>query len=239
MGTRHQTIAAISLIVPALLGAQIKPTVTSTTTNLALLKPVLRTDMLALSGSSLSTVTTYFDKGCDTGGCTVVKATTAPGVSIPLGGSSVPATQLRATLLTPHGIDHTLYVVVNGSEILNALCNSAMELKLLPNFKAMGATTNAFSWQVFEGGKLTKNGQSIGDAFTLNLGGPVSMANLYDFTVTSHGTIEILHGTLRIVLTPQNSSGIGAKTGGSLKFEDLGLRVAGVDQFAIVSAGLK
>jgi len=240
MGIRVLAVAAA--FVPLTLCAQTKPTITSTTTvNLSLLKPVMQAEMTALSGTTLSSAPTYFNVGCSAGACTVAKGTaTATGVTMPLGGSKVAATQVRASLLTPHGIDHTLFVSLNGAEILNAICSAAMELKLAPNFKSVGALNNGFTWELYEGGKLVKSGKSAGEALALNMGGQVNMASQYDFTVYNHGVIEILHGAnQRIVLTPLDQANIGAKTGGSLRFEDLGLRVAGIDQFAIVAAGLK
>ena len=66
MGIRVLAVAAA--FVPLTLCAQTKPTITSTTTvNLSLLKPVMQTEMSALSGTTLSSAPTYFNVGCSAG----------------------------------------------------------------------------------------------------------------------------------------------------------------------------
>jgi len=234
-------LAVAVVLAPTMLGAQLRPTVSTTTSiNLSALKPVISTDLIAAAGTTLATVPTYFGTTCPTGGCTTIKtaAGSTAGVSLKL-SSDKPASSVGATLLAPHGIDHDLGVTINGTQILDAICNNMMELILTPNFKAFGSSTSAFTWQFYDGGKLVSSGTSAGAALKLNVGGQISKANMYNFEVSNRGTITINHGAQKIVMIPEDASGIGAKTGGYLKFEDLGLRMAGLDQFALVSAGAR
>lgn len=234
-------LAAAGFLAPMILGAQLKPTISTTTSiNLSALKPVVSTDLVAAAGTTLATVPAYFGNTCPTGGCTTVRTSSGStaAVSLKLSGDK-PASSVGATLLAPHGIDHDLGVTINGMQILDAICNNMMELILTPNFKSFGSSTSAFTWQFYDGGKLVSSGKSAGEALKLNVGGQVSQANMYTFDVSSHGVITIDHGAQKIIMTPQDMTGIGAKTGGYLKFEDLGLRMAGLDQFALVSAGAR
>jgi hypothetical protein len=57
--------------------------------------------------------------------------------------------------------------------------------------------------------------------------------------VFSDATIEITHGSIRLVMTSDDGQTIEAKTHGTLPFDNLGLDVSGVTEFGVTSAQIQ
>jgi hypothetical protein len=57
--------------------------------------------------------------------------------------------------------------------------------------------------------------------------------------VFSDGTVEITHGSQRVVMTSDDTSLIERKSGASLQYQDISIWAADVPEFAIVSAQLQ
>ncbi|HZI99099.1 MAG TPA: hypothetical protein VFD22_00465, partial [Gemmatimonadaceae bacterium] len=136
-------------------------------------------------------------------------------------------------------VPHSLTVSLNGSDLLGLLCNGKGTLTATPKFTAIGATNSGFSWQLLDGGKVLKSGHGSGggEGIVIDMGGHV--AGVMQIAVSDHGVISIEHGTQKLVIASDTKDAIGAKTGGYLKFEDLGLRVGGTAEFAILNTVLK
>jgi hypothetical protein len=203
-------------------------------------KIVALPDFSTTSGTALLQAATYLGSSCGGAGCVVAKASSGANlaVAIHLGGAKLPASELRTGLLISHDVAHSLDVALNGVDILSLQCNGVHSLTVIPRFSGLGAQTSAFTWELLDGGKVIKagSGTAAGDGITIDL---MSSGGAMQLVVSNTGVMSIEHGTQRLVLTPDAKSGIGAKTGGAVRFEDLGLRVAGPQEFAVMNTVLK
>jgi hypothetical protein len=78
------------------------------------------------------------------------------------------------------------------------------------------------------------NGESIKwDGDGKSMSGPMQLA------VFSDGTVEVTHGTQRVVMTSDDSGLIEQKSGASLQFHDAMIRAADVAELAILSTNLQ
>ena len=235
---RNLIAFAVVAVLPALASAQIKaPTGISVPTATATVKLLTGSDIAPTTGTSIAPSASYLGITCGTQPCLVARAAAGaqPAVSMKLAAAGVDATEFRTGVIFAHDVPHSLTLSLNGADIFGLLCNGFIEAT--PRYGALGAA-NGFSWQVFDGSKLVKSGHSNGEA--VNFGAvPMAMGSPMQIAISSKGAFEVVHGTIRILIAADDKAAIGAKTGGYLRFEDLGLRGGGVSEFAVVAPSLK
>ena len=240
---RHsvRTVFLAMLAWPVVLNAQAKsaPVSTAVPSTAPMFKSVAPSDISAMAGTFLSPIAAYGGLGCGVYGCHVAKAAPGgqPAISIHLGGGKVRTTEFRTGIIVSHGMEHSVEVSLNGSSLAEMLCNERGALQAKPNFAALGASRAGFGWQLYDGAKLVNSGHSSGEAVKFDVMSHTAVAAPMELAITDHGVIEIVHGASRIVLTPDDKDGIGAK--GYVTFEDIGLRVTGPAEFAVVNSTLK
>lgn len=232
-------IAALLSSAPVVANAQLQlPTSVSTPTAITA-KPIVAGDIRALTGTTTSSATTFLGASCGKA-CIVATAASGGNPAITLHPKSPDkAKEFHTGLIISHDVKHSVDVSLSGSSIVGLLCNGF--LVVAPHFMEFGAKSAGFSWAIFDGDKLVNSGHSSGDAVKHGTGGGEghTMTMPMELSISDHGVIEILHMGQRLVITPDDKSGIGAKTGGYLKFDDLGLRVAGPSSFGLVEPTLK
>jgi hypothetical protein len=228
---------------PVVLNAQAKsapvsPAVPSTA---RVFKRVAASDISPMAGTSLSPIAAYQGFACGGLGCVVAKAAAGGQavISIHLGGGKVRATEFRTGIIVSHGVKHSVEVSLNGTTLAEFSCDESGTLQAKPNFAALGASNAGFGWQSYDGAKLVNSGHSTGEAVKFDVMSHTAIAAPMELAISDRGVLEIVHGATRIVLTPDDKDGIGAKTKGYVTFEDLGLRVTGPAEFAVVNSMLK
>ena len=194
-------------------------------------------DVVGVTGSIVSSSTAYLDHSCDTR-CLVVKAGAGAKAAISFRAPSTTqhAIEFRTGILISHDVPHSLDVTLGGSRLFWMLCDEVGALKITPNFSALGASTKGFTWKLYESGKLVKTAHSAGEAVSPGTDGAKghSMSVPMQFALSDRGIIEVVHGSRMMRFISDDRSGIGARTKGYVTFEDLGLRVAGPSEFAVV-----
>ena len=243
MRISSRALLLVTLVWSGMLTAQTKSPPASSTVSSAVpvLKRVSVSDISAMAGTSLSLVATYQGVGCGNDGCIVAKAAAGgqPVISMRLGGGKVRATEFRTGIIISHGVQHSVDVSLNGSSIIEIQCDAHGALQAVPKYAALGASNVGFGWQVYDGAKLLNSGHSAGEAVKFDVMAHTAVSAPMELAISDRGVLEIVHGASRIVLTPDDKESIGAKTKGYVTFEDLGLRVAGPAEFAVVNSTLK
>lgn len=228
--------AALCALAPVVTSAQ--AVTTSPVVGALAIKSIPASKIVATSGTTITTAASYMGIQC-TGQCVVAKSSSGAksGVSVKFGDASVKVEEVRTAVAVSHETPHALGLTISGSEILGIQCNAHAGLKASPNFRILGASNTGFKWAIFQGSKMVKSGHSNGEAAELpaddHVAGPMQLA------VFSDGTLEITHGGLRLVMSSDDGKTIEAKSGGYLRFEDLGLYVAGVSEFGVTSAQIQ
>lgn len=231
-----RTALAIGALAPALLSAQVRPT--APVIGALVKKSIPRANITAVSGSSISTVPTYDGIQCPEG-CIVARGGSGgnSSLSVRFADGSVRVEEVRAGLVLSHDKPHAIKVSMDDWELAGIQCNAKGGLKATPNFRGLGATNTGFKWAIFEGAKMLKSGHSNGEPVEWNgdghSKGPMQLA------VFSDATVEIGHDGARLVMTSDDSEAIQARTGGSLRFSNLGIAVSGPSEFALTSAQLQ
>ena len=241
MRISRQTVFVVMLALPGMVNAQVKsPAVSTDVPNTApVFTKVAVSDIAAMAGTSLSPTAEYQGFGCGSDGCIVARAAEGgqPVISMHLRGGKVRATEFRTGIVISHGVNHSLNVVLNGASFIELQCNGV--LQAMPNYAALGASNAGFGWQLYDGAKLLNSGHSAGEAVKFDVMAHTAVSAPMELAISDRGVLEIVHGANRIVLTPDDREGIGAKTNGYVTFEDIGLRVAGPAEFAVVNSMLK
>ena len=243
MRISRQTVFVVMLALPGMVNAQVKsPAVSTDVPNTApVFTKITVSDIAAMGGTSLSPSAEYQGFGCGSDGCIVARAAAGgqPVISMRLGGGKVRATEFHTGIVISHGVQHSLKVSLNGGDIIEILCNGRGSLQAMPNYAALGASNVGFGWQVYDGAKLLNSGHSAGEAVKFDVMAHTAVTAPMELAISDRGVLEIVHGASRIVLTPDDREGIGAKTNGYVTFEDIGLRVAGPAEFAVVNSTLR
>jgi len=233
--TRILAFAVVTAF-PAGLFAQIKPTVAiSVPTATPVIKSVTLADVAGLPGTGVSGTTSIGSPPyiC---GCIVAKGT-APAMTVHFGDGSVHAPAMQAGFSLSHDVPHSLTIALNGADIFGLLCNGKGSLRASPNFAGLGASSDKYRWELRESGKVVKTGYGSGGGEGIIIDDGSHTAGEMQFGITDHGVITLYHGTHMLVITPE-ATDIGAKTGGSLQFKDLGVRAGGVTEFTVISPAL-
>lgn len=222
---------------PLLAQAQVKGSVAVPSVTTSAPRFISASDISAVGGSTLSLVTTYGGFACGSAGCTVAKGTGdgKAAMSLHLGGAKDRVSEVRVGILLPHGQSHTLQVSLNGIDLAEFLCDATF--RTTPSFSSLGASGKGFNWEIYEGAKLLRSGHSAGKGVSLSAKGDMKSVPM-ELAISESGVIEVVHGGSRIVLTSDQKAAVLVKSGGYLKFENLGLRVAGPGEFAVTSTKL-
>jgi hypothetical protein len=204
----------------------------------ALVKKTLPTTAIgALTGTRLSSVTSYNGTPC-ADGCLLATGIGGPaGVVVHFGDGSVRVEEVRASLIVPHGKPHAVRLLLDRSEILGVQCDAHGALKASPVFQPLGATSKGYKWAIFRGATMLNSGHSNGEPVAWN--GDGHTAGAMQLAVFSDVTIEISHGDSRLVMTSDNGPAIETRTGGTLSYNDLGIQLSGVPDFAVTGARIQ
>jgi hypothetical protein len=205
----------------------------------ATIKSITLADVKGLNGTMMSQQSSFAGDSCGPTQCIVAQATGGggPSLQVHFGDGSVHAPVLQTGLMIAHGTPHSVIVSLNGSDIFSMQCDAHGALKATPMFGALGASTPSYKWELTENGKTVKAGVSKGDAGIIIDDGSHTMGAMA-FAISDRGVITLMHGAQTITFMP-DAKDIGAKTGGYLRFDDLGLRGAGVSEIAVVNASLR
>jgi hypothetical protein len=230
---KRSIIVLALVITPSAVFAQVRPPVIGALVK----KSIPRAQIAAMTGTSISTADTYAGIQCAES-CVVAKAVKddKSGVTVHFADGSVRVEEVRTGLVISHDKPHSLGLQLDTRPILGVQCDGHGSLKALPGFRAIGASSAGFKWAIFSGAKLLKSGHSDGDAVTWD--GDGHTAGVMDVAVFDDGTLEISHGTSRLVMTTDDQNALKAPTGG-LRFADLGLYVQGVSEFGLTSARIQ
>jgi hypothetical protein len=203
----HATLILASLL-PAFAHAQIRPT--SAIAGALAIKAIPRANIVAATGTVISSVSAYNGVQCAEG-CIVAKSGAGgkPALSLKFGDGSVRVEEVRTGVVISHDVSHSLRVTANGSELAGLLCNGHGAMVATPNFKALGATSSGFKWAIFDGAKMVSSSHSNGEAVKWN--GDGHSAAPMQLAVFSDATIEITHGSIRLVMTSDDGQTIEAK----------------------------
>jgi hypothetical protein len=232
--------AAVVAAFPASLFAQLKPAVSiSVPTASSLIKSLSIGDITGSPGTTVSSTTSFAGDSCMPSQCVIARAATGGAASVKMhfGDGSVHVPALQTWISLSHEVAHSLTLSLNGSEFLGLLCNGKGELKASPRFTALGGSTGGYKWELRESGKFVKGGHSSGDDAGIIIDDGSHAVGAMLFGITDRGSITLVHGVHTLLLTP-DASDIGSKTGGYLRFEDLGLRTGGVSELAINSPAI-
>jgi len=230
-----RTTLVLFFAFPAALSAQLK---TSSPVMGALVKKSIPLANITAATGSISVVPAYQGITCSSG-CIVAKSGSdgQPGVSVHFADGSVRVEEVRTAVVISHDKPHSLAVTLNGKEIVGMQCDAHGTLVAAPRFQTLGASGTGFKWAIFQGSKMLTSSHSAGEPVKWNgdghTMGPMQVA------VFSDATVEITHGDSRLVMTSDDGAAIESRSGGSLRFEDLGLRVAGASEFGITSAQIQ
>jgi hypothetical protein len=222
---------AVVTAFPAGLLAQLKsPVPVSAPTASSVIKSIPVSGFTGLQGTTVTPASV--NSIC----CGIARATGGggPSVTIHFGDGSVHVPALQTGLGIAHDVPHSVTVALNGADIFGVQCDAKGSLKVSPNFVALGGSSAGFKWELRDAGKVTGAGRSVG-SIAIDNGG--QSADAMSFGITDHGVMTFYHGTHTLVIIP-DATDIGSKTGGYLRFEDLGLRAGGVSEFTILSPSL-
>jgi len=226
-----------ALVIPWVSQAQLRPTA-SPVLGALVKKTIPIANITAAQGSSIAVVNAYGGDSC-VSGCVVANAGLdgKSGVSVRFAERSVRVEEVRTAVVISHEKAHSLGMTLNGNEILGLLCNGMGAITASPKFSTLGAVNAGFKWAIFQGSKMLSSGHSNGEAVKWNgdghTMGPMQLA------VFSDATVEVSHGDMRLVMTSDEGATIESKSGGSLRFETLGLSVAGASEFGVMSAQIQ
>lgn len=229
---------AIALLTPVVMFAQVRPTSPVSVPGALVKKTLPSANITAIAGTAVMPVSSYKGVQC-ADKCIVATGGIdgKSGVSVHFADGSVHVEEVRTALVVSHDKPHSLTLSLDRSEILGMQCNERGDMKASPNFRPLGATSTGYKWVVFQGAKMLKTGHSNGEAVEWN--GDGHNAGSMQLAVFSDVTIEISHGDTRLVMTSDDGPSIEARTGGTLKFNELGIQVAGVPEFAVTSARIQ
>lgn len=201
-------------------------------------KSIPREAIVARDNTVISTAPAYQGTTC-AGGCIIARGTNKRNVHVALRpiDPSVKLEEVRTTLIVPHGAPHSVRLTLDEAQIVGLLCNGKDAMLASPRFRAMGATKPGFKWAIFDGAKMVKEGHSDGES--LKWDGDGKTMGPMQLAVFSDGTVEITHGSQRVVMTSDESALIEQKSGSSLQYQDISIWAADVPEFAIVSAQLQ
>jgi len=228
--------AAAALAVPAMLSAQAP---VARIPGALVKKSIPRTAITGGTETILSTVAAYQGVTCE-GGCIVARGTNKQNVRILIrpNDPAMKLEEMRTTLVVPHGQPHSVQLTLDDIEVLGLLCNGHEAISAFPKFRAMGAEQKGFKWARFDGSTMIASGHSNGESIKWD-GDGKSMSGPMQLAVFSDGTVEVTHGTQRVVMTSDDSALIEQKSGASLQFRDAMIRAADVAELAILSTNLQ
>ncbi len=236
------SLAAILLAFPAA-SAQppVLPPAVVNPASTAAPKIIVASEIAARAGTTISSAPTFEGVSCGDG-CFIAKSAAGgkPAVLLNLSSSEQHAAEFRTGLIVSHAAEHSVDLSLKGADIFGLLCDGHGALKVTPHFIALGASNGGFSWAIFDGDKLIKSGHSTGEAVSYgNGGGNAGMNAPMEIALSNHGVFEVVHEGQRLVFTSDDKNSIGAKTKGTLSFDNLGLRVGGAPAFALVKPAMK
>lgn len=202
-------------------------------------KSIPRTAITGGTETVLSTVPTYQGIACE-GGCIVARGTNKQNVRVLIRPSdpAIKLEEVRTTFVIPHGQPHSVQLTLDDVEVLGLLCDGHEAISAFPKFRAMGAVEKGFKWARFDGSRMLASGHSNGESIKWD-GDGKAMAGPMQLAVFSDGTVEVTHGTQRVVMTSDDSGLIEQKSGASLQFRDAMIRAADVAELAILSTNLQ
>jgi len=230
---KRSIFALAFALIPSTVFAQVSPPVIGALVK----KSIPRAQIAAMAGTSISSIGTYAGVQCAES-CVVAKAVKddRSGVTVHFADGSVRIEEVRTGLVISHDKPHSLGLQLDTRPILGVQCDGHGALKATPGFRAIGASSAGFNWAIFSGAKMLKSGHSDGDAVTWD--GDGHTVGVMEVAVFDDGTLEISHGTSRLVMTADDQNVLKAQTGG-LRFADLGLYVQGVSEFGVTSARIQ
>jgi hypothetical protein len=226
---------AIAALTPAVMFSQTMPV--SPVPGALVKKTLPTTSISGATGTRVSSATTYMGATCGTSCLVATGVGGGPGLNVHFGDGSVKVEEVRTALVVPHEKAHSLRLLLDRSEILGVQCDAHGSLRATPDFQPLGATSKGYKWAIFRGSTMLKSGHSDGGTF--NWDGDGHTAGAMQLAVFSDVTLEISHGTDRLVMTSDDGSAIETRTGGSLRFNDLGIKLSGVSDFALTSAQIQ
>ena len=228
-------LAAVFIGVPVVLSAQgpVAPV-----RGALVKKAIPRESIIAGEHTVITTAPTYQGIEC-TGGCLIARGDNKRNVHVVLRPMDPTAKleEVRTTLIVPHGSPHSVRLTLDEAEIVGLLCNGKDAMLASPRFRAMGATSPGFKWAIFDGAKMVKSGHSNGES--LKWDGDGKSMGAMQLAFFSDGTVEITHGSQRVVMTSDDSALIEKKSGSSLQYQDVSIWAADVPELAIVSAEIQ
>ena len=198
------------------------------------IKSVKVSDVTAAPGTVITGTTGIGGMIC----CIMAKTTSgsSPSMVVHFGDGSVHSPALQTGLRIQHDVAHSLTIMLNGTDIFSVQCDGKGSLKASADFAALGASSGGYKWELSENGKAVTSGHGSGggEGIVIDMGHDVSDMQ---FGITDRGVMTLYHGSHTLVITP-DATNIGAKTGGYLRFQDLGVRAGGVSEFSLVSPAL-
>ncbi len=231
----NRILALAFVVAPSLLPGQ----VSGNTVRGALVKKTLSSEaIVAGEHTVLSTAPTFQGMSCE-GRCIVARGDNKQNVHVVIRAldPTVKLEEVRTSLIVPHGSPHSVRLTLDEAQIVGLLCNGKDAMLASPRFRAMGAAKPGFKWGIFEGAKLVKEGHSDGESLKWD-GDGKSMGPM-QLALFSDGTVEITHGSQRVVMTSDDSALIQQKSGSSLQYQDISIWAADVPEIAILSAQIQ